>query len=543
MYAMAGGLLFVFLGVLLAGCISEVDTDKANNHLTREEEYNVSKLVIGVSGSMTEIQMNLKNYVLTNYLSLFTNEGFIEYDENGSVVTRLAKSWETNDSKRYVIHLVENATWNDGVPFTSEDVKFTFDYMEKNSLPAGESFYKMIDSIETPDEHTVVINLKNTDATVFSRRSVLPFTIPEHIFKDVESLETFSNTTALFTGTGPYVFDGYDQSAGIIRFKANENYWGGIPAIGELEIKFYKNYDTLMMAFEKGEVDVPFVYASGINYYYVPKLLKNEQVKIMSYDSKGINSVLYFNNNRTPYDIKEYRQAISYAIDFEELRNLMTAGYGYTPNAGMVLEGMPYYIETRPLSYDLDKSKELLDSIGFKDVDGDGFRETADGRQLKPELLVVNNVNSERTAQLLKKYFNDAGLSLEINIVDDSTLWTLIEENRDYDMSILSAGFWTTFNYRGYYTSVVDSRRFGWANVVDPNYLSLVDQLGTATDSQTRAMLVKDLQNYYADNMTQIPLYTMDYIQPYNKKYEGYVPNPVWGILSLETYVGLHEAA
>ncbi len=525
---------------ILSCAASATDSDNAS---TRQTDQGIARLVVGTTESMTTIEMSLLNYVLKNYMMMFANEGFIEYDENGAVLPRLAESWETSDSKRWTVHLVRNASWHDGVPFTSSDVKFTLEYMKKHEIPFGESINKdQISSIETPDDYTVVINLINPDSGLFDRRSVVPFTIPEHIFKDVDSPKDFNDPVKLFTGTGPYIFDGYDESAGTIRFKANDNYWGGKPAVNELEIKFYKNPDTLMMAFQKGDVDVPFIYGSGVSYYYVPKLLQYSQIKIMSYDSRGIKKVLYFNNDRAPFDNSQLRQAISFAIDYDELLSLMTAGYGYTPNAGMVLKGMPYYIETSKMGRDLNRSKEMLDSLGFKDLDGDGFRETDEGEQFQPELLIINDMESTRSAELISKYLHEAGLNSKIKAVDEATFWKVVEDEKEFDMNIGSAGFWTTFNYRGYYTSVVDYRRFGWANVHDAAYLLLVDQIGLATDEETKERLIEDLQNYYADNLTQIPLYAMDYIQPYNSKYAGYVSNPVWGIMSRETFMGLHKA-
>jgi peptide/nickel transport system substrate-binding protein len=521
---------------MLAGMATAVGTS------IEQASPGISKLVIGTTESMTNIEMSLNNYVLKNYLMMFTNEGFIEYDENGSVLSRLATEWETSDSKKWTVHLVTNASWHDGEPFTSKDVKFTIEYMKENKIPFGESAWDRITSIETPDDYTVIISLNDSDSGLFGRRSVVPFTIPEHIFKDIDSPKEFNDATKLFLGTGPYVFDGYDQSAGTIRFKANDDYWGGKPAIDELEIKFYKNYDTLMMAFQKGDVDVPFIYGEGVSYYYVPKILQNSEIEIMSYDSRGIGKVLYFNCDRPPFNDKRFREAISYAIDYDELVNLVTAGYGYTPNAGMVLKGMPYYIETHKLFQDIDKSKSMLESIGFKDIDGDGFRETDEGEKFNPELLLINDMESSRSSELINNYLHEVGINSRLKSVDEATFWQIVEDEKEFDMNLCEAGFWTTYSYRGYYTSVVDHRRLGWANVHDPAYLSLVDQIGSAPDEQTKEGLIKDLQNYYADNLTQIPLYAMDYIQPYNKKYEGYVPNPVWGIMSLETFMGLHEA-
>ena len=63
-----------------------------------------------------------------------------------------------------------------------------------------------------------------------------------------------------------------------------------------------------------------------------------------------------------------------------------------------------------------------------------------------------------------------------------------------------------------------------------------------AKDDGRREELVGELQNYYSEELPVIPLYSMDFIQPYDKKYEGYVTHPIWGVLSLGTFVELHES-
>jgi peptide/nickel transport system substrate-binding protein len=102
--------------------------------------------------------------------------------------------------------------------------------------------------------------------------------------------------------------------------------------------------------------------------------------------------------------------------------------------------------------------------------------------------------------------------------------------------------FWTIKGYKGYYTSIMDSRNYGWANINDPAYQSIADSLGTTMDEDKKEKLVEEIQNYYSENLPVIPLYSMDFIQPYDKKYEGYVEHPMWGVLSLGTFMNLHES-
>ena len=84
-------------------------------------------------------------------------------------------------------------------------------------------------------------------------------------------------------GCGPYRFIGFDKDAGILTYQANDNYWGGKPAIDVVELRMFKNPDALMLAFQKGEIDLPYYYSKGISYYYVPKLLENSEIVFIPY--------------------------------------------------------------------------------------------------------------------------------------------------------------------------------------------------------------------------------------------------------------------
>ena len=94
----------------------------------------------------------------------------------------------------------------------------------------------------------------------------------------------------------------------------------------------------------------------------------------------------------------------------------------------------------------------------------------------------------------------------------------------------------------GYATGYMDSRSNGWPAINDAGFTELVDDLLASSSKDETARLAQAVQEYYASELPAIPLYWNDYVQPYNKKYEGYVVNPIHGILSYETFFGLHPA-
>lgn len=469
---------------------------------------------------------------------MFTHEGLVRYTSDLGVQPGLAESWDTKDLKKWTFHMVDNATWDDGVPVTANDAKFTIDYTKEKKIAWGPEVYVNVVSVEAPDEDTLIINLKQPDYNFLTQLCNMPYVIPEHIFKDVSDPEKFDDEKAVVIGCGPYKFAGFDRSAGILEFKAKDDYRNGKPAVDTIVLKLFKDSATLLLAFRNGEVDAPYIYNKGVDYYDVPKLLQNDNIKLMMINSFGIRNVLYFNNGKVPFNNKGLRVALSYAIDYEELKSLFTGEYGTIPDAGFVPKGVLDYVSTRTMTYDADKSKQMLESLGYVDTDGDGFREAPDGSKFLPELVSRNDDESQRLAETIQKYFKAVGLDLQLRIVDSSTFGDTKSERQ---MCIYPAPLWALTDFENYYTGPVDARYYATANVTDPKFVSLADEIGTTMDQDKRKEIISDLQYYYADEMPQIPLYAMDYIQPYDKKYEGWVTDPLWGILSHRTFFDLHE--
>jgi ABC-type dipeptide transport system, periplasmic component len=114
-------------------------------------------------------------------------EGLVVKDQYGKFDPALTESWNVSDDARtWTFHLVKNATWNDGVPFTCADVKFTNDYMKKNNLTMG-YVLKDVQSIDCPNDNTAVFHLKTSYSFFLDQISRQPglSISPKHIWENV----------------------------------------------------------------------------------------------------------------------------------------------------------------------------------------------------------------------------------------------------------------------------------------------------------------------------------------------------------------------
>jgi peptide/nickel transport system substrate-binding protein len=527
----------VLSGILIAGCTGASGNSEQDNNASLPATHggSIAKLVVGTTMAPSDINLADSDF---NYLkTVMTNEGLVRIALNGSYIPGLAESWETSDSKTWTFHLVKNATWHDGAPVTSADVNYTWTTLYQQTGLMSKSHYGQIASILTPDEHTVVITLAKPNSNYLSSIQVMRI-VPMHIFANVTDPKNYNGADAA-VGCGPYEFTGFDRQAGVLTFKAYDSYYGGKPSVDSIEVRTFKNQDTMIMALKKGEIDTVYMWSAGISYFYMPGLLQDQDMKFILINNTAIPNALWFNNNKTPYNNEKFREAVSYAIDYDEIRNLIVAGYGSAPNAGFLPVGSYGYVDTRLLTLNVNKSKDLLDSIGYKDVNGDGFRESPDGKKFQPEILCRSDTqDGPRIADLLKKYMNSAGLDAKIKFVNNNDI---ITNQKTQDMAVTGTTMVGMTMFAGYGTHYFDNRAVGYAVVNDRNFTVICDNLYNATSSDQNLALGSDVQQYYASQLPAIALYWNYNIQPYNEKFEGWAVSPVYGILCYETYYGLHE--
>lgn len=496
-------------------------------------EANVPRLVIGTTDQVEGLNVN--DGIFNTYREALLTKSLIRMDPAGNFIPALAESWETDDAQKWVFHLVKNATWHDGIPVTSADLKFSLEYLPEK---LGGSNWNIIDSVEAPDDYTLIINLKSPDGNFLTNLLMLR-TVPKHIFENVEDPKIFNDPDCT-VGCGPYRFVEFDKAAGLLKFQAYEDYYEGKPAIDEIVFRMFKNQETMIMALLKGELDTIYIYSGGISYYYVPQLIKNGELKYILVENTGVPNALWLNQNKTPYSDLQLRKAISHALDYEELKNLFTAGYGRVPNGGFIPEGNLNYVKTSPLTHNITLANQLLNATGLIDADGDGWRDLPDKSRFRPEILIKSGSDSARLGEMLKKYFNSAGLDAQLKVSDSSSFWDIVD-GKEYDMFVSRTTPWGMMMEAGYATGYMDIRSNGWPMVNDPVFTELVDDLLASSSDEVNAALAKSVQEYYSVKLPAIPLYWNDYIQPYDEKYEGYVANPIHGILSYETFYGLHR--
>lgn len=355
------------------------------------------------------------NYQAAYYLANFY-ETLVNYHE-GKIVPGLAESWAISaDGLVYTFTLKQGIKFSDGADLNAAVVKKNLE-MLPNLLGDYKGSTELISILfkeaRIIDEYVIAVHLTSPYYGVlqdFAKPMPLGMMSP-HAFNEDGTLSDQLLTYSM--GTGPYMSAG-QRVENTYTFVRNPNYGGEKPDLDKFHVKVIPDNEAKALALRNGEIDLIFG-ASKISYDGFQEFSKDGRYKAKTSAENVMTRFLGFNAAKEPFNDKQVRLAVSHAIDKESISvNLF---YGLETKADNLLSrSLPYCdLELEPYEYDVEKAKQLLESAGWLDSDGDGIREK-DGQELAGEILyksdrAVNHDLALTIASSLKE------LGMEIKII------------------------------------------------------------------------------------------------------------------------------
>ncbi len=435
----------------------------------------------------------------------------------------LATKWESsNNATLWKFHIAQKAFWHDGKPVTTEDVKFSIEYRVSKD-PQSAWMKDILDTV-TIEGDAVVLKLKKPYATLLTEFDTYRI-LPKHIWEKVEDPLNYTGQDAVI-GCGPYKLDKIDLAAGLISYNAVDNYFEGKPAVDRLEFKIYRNTDAMVMAFSKGDHDVIWDYSASIPYTSIPPLLNNPSIKLATPIDLGIPAALGFNLKQGPTSDVKFREALTYAIDYAKISELVFAGYGRVPTAGFVPDSFPQaHKSIRTLETNAQKAMEMLEAAGYKDIDGDKMRETPDGKKINLTILSRSDSDAiNRASELVQSNLRAIGIASTLRVLDTAT-WVANKDKMEYDLVAFRTTPWGMLMHANYASGYFDSRRTGAGvlhNLDDPDFLALCDKILSTTDQKVIDEIYQKFQQTYAQTLPAIALTWAKVVYPYSDKFSGW---------------------
>ena len=381
-------------------------------------------------------------------------------DAEGNYVPSLAESYTvSDDATTYTFKLRQDVKWQDGEPFTAEDVAFTYEttchpdfgkgYDEFSAALVGADAYHEgkadhVEGIKVLDTYTVEFTFANPyldamvkfiDKPVFAKH--VWDTIPVGQWGDAPQL--LQNPV----GTGPYKVVEYvpDQ---YVKMEANPDYFKGEPLIKNFIFKV-TNAETRPNEMAAGDVDMGEVNAWRTENV---KTYIDNQIPIAEIPDVNATYMVFDTTDPILSDVS-VRQAILYAIDRQSIVDALQNGHGSVTNAPMKPSSPVYPDGLNDYAYSVDKAKELLAQAGWTDTDNDGFADK-DGQKLHLTYTYSTSTENTQLAQVLQQYLKMAGIELELIAQDFNTVLAMQKDStQKFNISTMGATYRANMGYGG----------------------------------------------------------------------------------------------
>ncbi len=328
------------------------------------------------------------------------------------------------------------ANWSDGTPVTAHDFVFTYEMiLDEKNIAVGSTwpYDTYVAAVTAEDDKTLVIQFSEPFAPWAS--TMFSYVLPKHILEPVYKAEgTLDNAE---WNRNPTVVNGAFklqrwQAGSYLIFEANPSYWRGRPKVDQVNILVVPDDEAQMAAIKTGDTDIGIF----LSYSDIPDIEALDNVHYVSVLS-GYNESIFFNlntddtaadNGHPALQDVRVRQAIAYAIDFDEICDKLLYGGTYPPLTKW--EETPYqYPDANPYAYDPDQAQALLDEAGWIDSNGDGTRDK-DGVELVLRYsTTAGRVIREQTQVVVQQYLADVGIGVEILNYASKILWNSYGED------------------------------------------------------------------------------------------------------------------
>lgn len=466
----------------------------------------------------------------------FVYDSLIDRDNKTlDLIPRLATSWEISDDKlTFTFHLRKDVKWHDGVPFTAEDVLYTYERIQdpKVDAPHLRVYYKDIKKVEMLDDYTIRFTYARPYFKALEFCGGIPI-VAKHIFNDGKDFNTNPAGRSPI-GTGPYKFVKWDTGKKIV-LERNESYWdpSRIPEIKGMVFKIISDDAVALQELKKGEIDL----ASLRPIQWVKQTdtdsFKDQFIR-HEYYSPGYRFIGW--NLRRPYfQDKKVRQALTMMINRQAIVDKLEFGLGKVISGPFFFEGYEYDQKIIPLPYDPEIAKKLLEEVGWIDSDGDGIRdkeieqkdEKGEVKKVRVPFQFTFLIPSgarfyERLATIMKEDFTKAGIDVNIQTMEWAAFIGRINK-RDFDATSLGWSFgFDEDPYQVWHSSQVKegSNFVGFENAEADK---IMEEARVTFDKEKRAQLYHHFHEIVADEQPYTFLYTGEALVARNKRFKNVV--------------------
>ena len=469
-----------------------------------------STLNLSMSSSPSRLNPILANDSASSEISDWLFNGLFKYDKNGNHTVDLAQSYEFETPTKLIIKLRNNVLWHDGVKFTSKDVVFTYEkIIDPKVFNSIKSNFQEVQSVKAIDDFTLEIIYKQPYFKAIETWMV--GILPYHLLKDEENLMTSSfNKNPI--GTGSYKLKEF-KTAQDIELIANENYFEGIPKIDKILYQFLPDPNTSFLYLKQKKLDI-----GGLTPIQIDRQIDDNFKNKFTIIQKPSFAYTYlgFNLNNEKFKDLRIRQALSLAIDRQELVDILFFGYGKICNGPFLPDSFAYNEKIKPITQNIEKAKELLKELGYDENNPFTFE------------VVTNTGNDTRinTAQILQYQLEKVGVKMTIRVMEWQAFLNTVVHPKKFDAVIL--GWSLGLMPDAYPLWHSSSDKLGGFNLVsykNEKVDKLIEDGINTINREELGKIYKEIFKIISDDLPYLFLYIPDGITVVNKEIKNVEPS------------------
>ncbi|WP_121064527.1 ABC transporter substrate-binding protein [Chachezhania antarctica] len=437
-------------------------------------------------------------------------EPLVRWEADGSFTPSLLTAWEvSDDAKTYTLKVRQDAVWNNGDPFTADDVVFNIRRMadstaEGNSMAARLGALREGDATEAAegavvkvDEETVQLNLFRPDISL----------IPS--FGDYPALCVHQSFAGQLQdapiGTGGFELVEFDiGGSAVLKRREDGKWWGGEVYLDGIEFIDLGNDDSAFAAaFDDGIIDM------------------NDETQSNSeelFDAMGLNravaltattAVARMNVNQPPFDDKTLRNAVQRAVDNALCLELAINGLGTVAENHHVAPVHPEYADVPRPPYDPELARQMLEESGHA------------GTTL--ELISIDDGELKDFADTVGAQLRDAGFDIERSVLPGASFWNNWTK---YPFSTTSWGG-RPLGVQVYAVAYKSGEGWNESGHSNPEFDAKLDEALGIFDPDARRPLMAELEKMLQDSGVIVQAYWRELAMHHTDAVMGYVRHPL----------------
>lgn len=474
-------------------------------------------LIMGTIGDASNLLPPLASDASSTAITSLVYNGLVRYDKDLQIEGDLAQSWDISaDGREITFHLRRDVRWHDGAPFTSADVLFTYQLMIDPATPtAYAEQYRQVSKAEAPDPYTFRVRYDKPLAAALPSWAL--DICPKHLLEGQDV--TTSPLCRAPVGTGPFRFVSW-QPGEMIVLERNEDYHEGAAYLRRVLYRVIPDSTTMFLELQSGGLDTmgltPLQFARQTETPAFGRRFNKYRYPAFAYTYLG------YNLRKPLFQDKRVRQAISHAIDKQELIDGVLLGLGQPANGPYVPGSWPHNPQVKDYAFDPARAAALLEEAGWIDRDGDGVRER-DGKPLR-FVILTNQGNDQRikAGEIIQRRLAEVGMDVRLRVIEWASFLKEFIYPGKFDATLL--GWTVPIDPDGYNVWHSSKTGPGELNIIGFNNArvdALLEQGRRSLDQDRRQQIYWQLQEILAEEVPYTFLFVPDSLPVVARRFHG----------------------